>query len=66
LAFESQARVQHEIRSLRRVPRYAASILRFLERDVFPELGSFRLDTVDAPLVVAMLRRIEARGSIGS
>jgi integrase len=35
-----------------------------LERDVFPYLGNTRADAVTAPLVLEIIRRVEARGTI--
>lgn len=35
-----------------------------LERDVFPYLGNLRAEAVTAPLVLEIIRRIEARGTI--
>ena len=35
-----------------------------LEQDVFPVLGSKVIGTINAPMVLAALRRIEARGAI--
>ena len=43
---------------------HAAQWLRCLEKDVFPWLGSLPLADVSAPLLLAALRRVEARGSI--
>ena len=66
LTFEAQARAWHEVQAPRWVPRYATLILRSLERDVFPDLGSLPLGSIDSPMVLAALRKIEARGSIES
>jgi integrase len=43
---------------------YAEKVLSRLERDVFPWLGGEPVADVDAPKVLAALRRIESRGAI--
>ena len=64
--FEAQARAWHTAQAPRWVPQYAALILRSLERDIFPEVGSLPLSSIEPPLILAALRKIEARGSIES
>ena len=44
-------------------PDHGARILRRLERDVFPWLGNRRIRDISAPELLAVLRRIEARGA---
>lgn len=43
---------------------YAEKIMSRLERDVFPWLGGEPVASTDAPKVLAVLRRIEARGAV--
>ena len=43
---------------------HAKQWLRCLEKDVFPWLGSLPLADMSAPMLLAALRRVEARGSI--
>jgi integrase len=45
-------------------PVHAQDVLKSLERDVLPSLGTLPIKQIDAPLVLAVLRKIEARGSI--
>lgn len=45
-------------------PVHAADVLRSLEREVFPSLGPLPIREIDAPLVLAALRKIESRGSL--
>jgi integrase len=46
------------------VPDHAATILRRLERDVLPWLGTWPIDEITAPGVLAVLRRVESRGAL--
>ena len=43
---------------------HASDIIRSLERDVFPTIGSLPIAQLSPPLVLAVLREIEARGAI--
>ncbi|UXC90866.1 integrase arm-type DNA-binding domain-containing protein [Sphingobium sp. RSMS] len=43
---------------------HAADIIRSLERDVFPTIGDLPIAQLTPPLVLGVLREIEARGSI--
>ncbi|RZL84381.1 MAG: integrase, partial [Sphingomonas sp.] len=43
---------------------HAADIIRSLERDVFPSIGDLPIAQLTPPLVLGVLREIEARGSI--
>jgi len=62
--FEKVAREWHEMQTPRWVPVHAADVLKSLEADVFPYLGSIPLKELDAPLVLATLRKIEKRGAL--
>lgn len=46
------------------VASHSDKILRRLERDIFPWVGSRPIDKVSAPVLLVCLRRIEARGAI--
>ena len=46
------------------VPHHADRIIRRLEREVFPWLGSRPIAEINAPELLAALRRIEARGAL--
>jgi integrase len=43
-------------------PEHAIRVLRSLERDVFPCIGTRPVKAIETPEVVAVMRRIEARG----
>ena len=45
-------------------PRHADYVIRRLEADVFPVLGSRPVDTITAPQLLAMAKRIESRGAV--
>jgi integrase len=62
--FESVAREWHEMQTSRWVPVHAADVLKSLEQEVFPHLGTVPLKEIDAPLVLAVLRKIERRGAL--
>ncbi|AMG74605.1 tyrosine-type recombinase/integrase [Sphingopyxis granuli] len=62
--FERVAREWHEVFKSQWAPVHADDILRSLERDVFPAIGKFPIADIEPPLVVKLLREIEARGSI--
>lgn len=42
--------------------KYADSVLARLVRDIFPEIGSMRITAIEAPVILAALRKAEARG----
>jgi integrase len=62
--FERVAREWHEMQTPRWVPIHATDVLKSLEQEVFPHLGSVPLKEIDAPLVLAVLRKIERRGAL--
>ncbi len=62
--FESIARRWHAFQEPRWAPVHAADVIRSLERDVFPSLGSLPIRQIDPQLVLATLRKIEGRGSL--
>ncbi|MBZ9649972.1 integrase arm-type DNA-binding domain-containing protein [Sphingobium sp. 3R8] len=64
LSFEQLARTWHGLQSPRWAPVHADDVITSLSRDVFPDLGDRALDEIDAPAVLATLRKVEARGSI--
>ncbi len=45
-------------------PAHAQKIIRRFEKDLFPYLGKLNIDQITPPVVLAALRRIEARGAI--
>ncbi len=62
--FETVARLWHKLHESRWTPVHAGDVLRSLEREIFPVLGAIPIRQLDAPLVLASLRKIEARGSL--
>lgn len=62
--FEKVARQWWEHWKGPRSPRHAEYVLRRLEVDVFPVLGSRPIAEVTAPQLLAMAKRIESRGAL--
>ncbi|HEX2594768.1 MAG TPA: integrase arm-type DNA-binding domain-containing protein [Rhizomicrobium sp.] len=62
--FEDAAREWHDLQKGRWAPVHAEDVITSLERDVFPALGSKPLALIDEPMVLAVLRAVEERGSI--
>lgn len=64
ILFETVAREWWERFMLRGAAHYAEESWRRLDREVMPELGHRPLAKIDAPMILAILRRIEARGTL--
>ena len=62
--FERLARRWHENARGQWAKRHANDVLRSLERDVFPAIGNLPIVVLTPPLILAVLREIESRGSI--
>jgi len=62
--FEIIAREWHIKYTPTWAPGHAAKVLRNLERDLFPWLGSRPISEIKAPELLAALRRIESRGAL--
>lgn len=62
--FERVAREWHELQSPRWTPVHASDVIGSLQNEVFPHLGSVPLKEIDAPLVLAVLRKVEKRGAL--
>ncbi|SFG01775.1 Integrase [Novosphingobium sp. CF614] len=62
--FERIAREWHENAKAQWAKVHAADIIRSLERDVFPTIGALPIAQLTPPLVLGVLREVEARGSI--
>lgn len=45
-------------------PRYAAKWIERMEKDLFPHLGKAPIASINAPMLLAVLRRVEKRGAI--
>lgn len=65
-SFEVIAREWFERMSPTWAPSHAVRLIRRLEREVFPWIGNAPIADINAPDVLACLRRIEARGHIES
>ncbi len=61
--FEVVAREWHSQFSPQWAPRTAEAILAMLARDVFGEIGDKPLAAINAPMLLTMFRRLEARGA---
>jgi integrase len=64
MTFEDAAREWHALQRGRWAPVHAEDVIISLERDVFPALGGRPLAMIDEPAVLAVLRKVEERGSI--
>lgn len=62
-SLESIAREWYENQLCAWVPAHAKNILKRLEIDIFPALGSKSINEITAPALLAVLRGIEARGA---
>jgi len=62
--FEKLARAWHALQTPRWAPVHAADVITSLENDVFPDLGKLPIPAIDGPVILATLRKVEARGSI--
>jgi integrase len=61
---EQAAREWHATQLPSWKPVYAKDVITSLERDIFPYLGKMPMDEIDKPLLLSVLKRIEARGAI--
>lgn len=64
LTFEQLGRAWFEMQAPRWAAVHASDVITSLERDVFPDLAEMIPREIDAPTVLATLRKVEARGSI--
>ncbi len=62
--FEKIARDWHASQKTGWSPRYAAIVLNSFENDVFPRIGKLPITAITTPLVLEVLRPIEARGAV--
>lgn len=65
-SFEAVAREWIEVRSPDKSPNYRIRTLRYLELDAFPSIGRMPIADITAPQILQVLRRIEARGALGT
>ncbi|MFC3579096.1 tyrosine-type recombinase/integrase [Sphingomonas hylomeconis] len=64
VTFEKVGRDWHEAQRARWSPVQAKKVIQAFERDVFPEIGKLPLLDIDGPMILKMLRKVEARGAI--
>jgi integrase len=63
-SFEEVARAWFETRRGEWAPSYANKVIRRLEAEVFPHVGRRSIADVSPPELLAMLRKLEARGVV--
>ncbi|MFZ5703029.1 MAG: tyrosine-type recombinase/integrase [Pseudomonadota bacterium] len=63
-SFERIAKLWHENRVDSLDPAHASRVWSRLERDVLPVLGAMHIEKITPPDVLAMIRKIEARGAL--
>lgn len=63
-SFEEIAREWHSKFKAKWTPDHASRLLTRLEKDVFPHIGSRPINEIDAPELLRVMQRIEARGVI--
>lgn len=64
ITFEKVAREWHEVNAPQWAKVHAAEVIRTLERDVFPSIGSLPIGALTPPKILEVLRAIEARSAI--
>lgn len=64
--FENIALEWHKQQSANWSTSYTDKVLRAMQRDLLPYLGTLPLDDITPPQLLAVLRRVEARGAIES
>lgn len=62
--FEAIAREWHEKQKDGWTPKYAASVLKRFEADIFPEIGSRPIALIEAPELLDALRKVETRDAL--
>ena len=65
-SFEAVSREWHQRKTAHQNVEHRERVLRRLERDVFPFIGSRPIAAIEPPDLLAVLRRIEDRGAIES
>ncbi len=63
-SFEYVARDWHERHKPNWTENHGSRILTRLEKDIFPWIGKQQINTITAPELLAVLRRIESRGAL--
>lgn len=61
--FEVVGRLWHEKKKTGWKPVHSDDVITSLERDLFPLIGSFAVDQIDEPMMLAALQKVENRGA---
>ena len=62
--FEAMAREFHQSKAQGWSASHAGRWVSLMEKDVFPRLGTLALADITAPMVLDVLRKVEARGAL--
>lgn len=62
--FEVLAREWYSDQKARWTAVHSTDVLNSLERDVFPDLGRLPLETINAPIILAILKKVQERGAV--
>ena len=62
--FEAIARAWHKNRESGLCPAHATRVLSRMERDAFPDLGTKAITEITPPEILAVIRKVEARGAL--
>lgn len=62
--FKSVALRWHKAWSVGKDEKHSAKVIRRLEQNVFPEIGSMPIHTITAPLLIKMAQKVAKRGAI--
>lgn len=63
VTFEAVARAFHKVKAPSWSPSYSKRWISLMEKDAFPWLGKLPLSAITAPILLHVLRRVEARGA---
>lgn len=62
-SFEAIAREWHKAWSVTRTPKHAGQVMQRLEGDIFPAIGALPVAKITAPMLLALAKKVEARGA---
>jgi integrase len=62
-SFEAIAREWWKTWSSSRTAKHADQVMRRMEADIFPEIGALPVEKIKAPMLLAMAKKVEARGA---
>ncbi|MEY4979912.1 MAG: hypothetical protein RLZZ352_2182 [Pseudomonadota bacterium] len=66
VTFEEVARAMYELKAPTWSDTHRVRTERILNADLIPTLGSYRMADIDTPMLIQALRKIEARGTLGT